>query len=391
MTDQLSDPDVRTRFREALLHWYQDHRRALPWRENHDPYRIWISEMILQQTRIDQGLPYFERFLAAFPNVEALAAAPLDNVLKAWEGLGYYARARNLHRAARMIVEEHDSRIPDTMEAISTLPGIGPYTAAAVLSIAYNRDHPVVDGNVIRVLCRLFEIREDPRNTATKRELLRVAEHLLPEGEASDFNQAMMELGSLVCTPRNPQCPECPVGECCRARHLEDPSILPIKPPKQRKPHYDVTAGIIRGQDGRILLAQRPASGLLGGLWEFPGGKQEPGESLEECLKRELREELRIEVRVDERLPSVKHAYSHFAITLHGFACTHLSGEPQAIDCADWRWIRPEELSDFALPRADRKLLDAMREVEYSLSCSASKHKMSTMCSHKYRCNKNIY
>ena len=361
MADSFSNPDFCASFREVLLQWYQGHRRALPWRENRDPYRIWISEMILQQTRIDQGLPYFERFIAAFPNVEALAAAPLDDVLKVWEGLGYYARARNLHRAARMIVEEHNGRIPDTMEEISKLPGIGPYTAAAVLSIAYNRDHPVVDGNVIRVLCRLCKIREDPRNTATKRELLRIAEHLLPEGKASDFNQAMMELGSLVCTPRNPQCPECPVGEFCRARHLEDPSILPVKIRKPKRPHYDVTAGIIRGQDGRILLAQRPASGLLGGLWEFPGGKQESDESLEECLKRELREELRIEVRVDERLPSVKHAYSHFAITLHGFACTHLSGEPQAIDCADWRWIRPEELTNFALPRADRKLLDAMR------------------------------
>jgi len=360
MIDDLSKPDVRTRVREALLRWYRGHRRTLPWRESRDPYRIWISEVILQQTRIDQGLPYFERFLAAYPDVETLAAASLDEVLKVWEGLGYYARARNLHRAARAIVEHHDGRVPDTMEEISKLPGVGPYTAAAVLSIAYDRDHPVVDGNVIRVLCRLFEIREDPRNTATKRELLRIAERLLPEGEASDFNQAIMELGSLVCTPRNPRCPECPVNAFCRAYGLEDPSILPVKTPKPRRPHYDVTAGIIRGEDGRILLAQRPASGLLGGLWEFPGGKQESGESLEECLKRELREELRIEVRVDERLASVNHAYSHFAITLHGFACTHLSGEPQAIGCADWRWIRPAELENFALPRADRKLLDAL-------------------------------
>lgn len=361
MIDDLLNPDSCIRFREALLRWYRGHRRALPWRENRDPYRIWISEVILQQTRVDQALPYFERFLAAFPNVEALASASLDELLKVWEGLGYYARARNLHRAARVVVEKHNGRIPDTMEEISELPGVGPYTAAAVLSIAYNRDHPVVDGNVIRVLCRLFEIREDPRKNSTKRELLRTAERLLPEGRASTFNQAMMELGSLVCTPRSPRCPECPVSAHCRARHLEDPAILPIKPRKKRKPHYDVTAGIIHGEDGRILLAQRPFSGLLGGLWEFPGGKQEPDESLETCLKRELREELEIEVRVDRRLVSVRHAYTHFSITLHAFECIHLSGEPQAIDCADWRWIRPEELERFALPRADRKVLDALR------------------------------
>lgn len=357
----LEDQAAIETFRAQLLSWYRDHKRQTSWRDSSDPYHIWISEIMLQQTRVGQMGAYFERFVSAFPTVEALAGASEDEVLKVWEGLGYYARARNMHKAAKRIATELGGRIPDTYEGLIELPGIGEYTAAAVSSIAFDRDHPVLDGNVTRVLCRLLRIEEDPRRAQVKAQLIAAGEALLAQGEAGDFNQAMMELGARTCTPRNPSCPTCPVGELCRARaELDDPTALPLKPAKKRKPHYQVAAGLIRKGD-KLLIAQRPSEGMLGGLWEFPGGKQEEGETLEECLVREIREELGIEIAVEERLTSVDHAYSHFSITLHAFEARYLSGAPRAIGCAAWRWIAPEEVEDYALPRADRRIVEFLK------------------------------
>ena len=353
------DEEALSAFRERLLSWYHTHKRALPWREDRDPYRVWISETMLQQTRVDQALPYFERFMAAFPDVQTLARASLDQVLKCWEGMGYYARARNMHRAAQQIVEGFGGEIPSSMEHLASLPGIGPYTAAAVLSIAYDRDVAVLDGNVTRVLCRLFAIREEPTRSAVKKRLRELAHALLPQGKAAAFNQAMMELGALVCTPKSLQCASCPVQTFCQAHRSGDPEALPAKSPRKIKPHYDVSAGII-WRDGRILIAQRKPEGLLGGLWEFPGGKQEPGETLEGCLKREVREELDLEIEVERPFMRVKHAYSHFRITLHTFHCRYVRGDPRALGCADWRWVCPEELPVYAFPRADQKVLQAL-------------------------------
>ena len=357
-TDDLS-PDFGLSFRNALVQWYKDQQRDLPWRRTRDPYAIWVSEIMLQQTRVDQMMPYFERFMAAFPDVHTLASAPLGDLLKIWEGMGYYARARNMHRAAQQIVEDYEGKMPDTLKDISGLPGIGPYTAAAILSIAYDQDYAVVDGNVTRVLCRVFKVEQDPRTVAVKRELRRIADRLLPEGESSVFNQAMMELGALVCTPKMPQCPSCPVRSLCRAQDLDDPASLPVKSPQKPKPHYQVSAGIIWRGD-QILIAQRKPEGFLGGLWEFPGGKQEDGESLQECLHREVKEELDIEISVDHHFMTVKHAYSHFRITLHAFHCTYVSGEPKALGCAHWRWVTRDEINDFPFPRADKRLLEAL-------------------------------
>lgn len=353
------DEAFRVPFQDRLLEWYRAHRRGLPWREKRDPYWVWISELMLQQTRVEQMLPYFERFMQVFPDVETLARAPMDQVLKVWEGMGYYARARNMHRAAQRMVQAYGGRIPDTMEEILKLPGIGPYTAAAVLSIAYDKDYAVLDGNVMRVLCRVFYVEEDPKRNAVRKELLEVAGHLLPPGQAAMFNQAMMELGSLVCTPKAPKCPICPTRELCMARHAGNPERLPAKTRRKPKPHYDVSAGIIWG-DGQILITQRRPEGLLGGLWEFPGGKQEPGESMEACLQREVQEELGIDLRVDRFFMRVKHAYSHFRVTLHVFQCTYLEGKPRAIECADWRWVYPQELDQYAFPRADRRVLEKL-------------------------------
>ena len=268
------------RFRSRLLDWYAHNKRELPWRDSGNPYHVWVSEIMLQQTRVDQMQPFFERFTAAFPTVEALADASQEEVLKAWEGLGYYARARNLHRAAQRLVEAYGGRLPERYEELVDLPGIGPYTAAAVSSIAFDRDHPVLDGNVTRVLCRILMIAGDPRKAAVKAALIAAGERLLARGRSGDFNQAMMELGARVCTPASPACGECAVMEMCRARaELDDPAQLPTKARKPARPHYEVAAGMI-WKGAKLLVAQRPTDGMLGGLWEFPGGKWEPGETL---------------------------------------------------------------------------------------------------------------
>ncbi len=353
------DQQTRSAFQERLLSWYHKHKRVMPWRENCTPYRVWISELMLQQTRVDQVIPYFERFMAAFPDVRALAQASLDQVLKCWEGMGYYARARNMHRAAQQIVEAFGGRIPAATKCLSELPGIGPYTAAAISSIAFGGDVAVLDGNVMRVLCRLFDIREVPTRSAIKKDLWEIAQALVPSGEAAAFNQAMMELGALVCTPKAPKCALCPVEEFCQGRQSGDPETLPKKAPRKIKPHYDVSAGII-WRDGRILIAQRRPEGLLGGLWEFPGGKKESGETLEACLAREIREELDIEIAVEQFFMRIKHAYSHFRITLHTFHCSYIEGAPKALECAAFKWVEPEELSVCAFPRADQKVLQAL-------------------------------
>ena len=358
----LDSVDTIEQFRRKLLDWYGRHKRELVWRDSDDPYHIWISEVMLQQTRVDQMGVYFERFVGRFPRLEDLAAASEDAVLKIWEGLGYYARARNLHKAARHIVAECDGRIPDTYETLIALPGIGPYTAAAVSSIAFDRDHPVLDGNVARVLCRVLRLEEDPRKTSTKAALIAAGEKLLVPGRAGDFNQAVMELGARVCTPMQPQCGGCPLNAFCRAyAELDDPTVLPLKAPRKKKKHYQVSAGVI-WKGGDLLIAQRPSSGLLGGMWEFPGGKQEEGETLEACLVREIREELDFDIKVGEHLVSVDHGYSHFSITLHAFNANYVGGDPRAVECADWRWVKPEELDDYAFPRADRKIIEYLRQ-----------------------------
>jgi A/G-specific adenine glycosylase len=363
----LADEAAIQRFRRGLLEWYTANKRQMVWRDSPDPYRIWLSEIMLQQTRVEQMGAYFERFVAAFPTVEDLAAASEDRVLKAWEGLGYYARARNLHKAAKEVVGRHGGRMPDTYEELLDLPGVGLYTAAAISSIAFGRDQAAVDGNVIRVLARVLRLEDDSAKAGTKAQVQEAAQSLLEPGRAGDFNQAMMELGARVCTPKSPACTGCPVGELCRARaELDDPSVLPRKAPKKKRPHYQVAAGMIwKGE--KLLVAQRLSDGLLGGMWEFPGGKQEEGESLEECLRREIAEELDFAIGVEELLVQVEHAYTHFSITLHAFKARYLSGQPRAVECADWRWIDPAELDDFAFSRADRKVIEYLRQPSHQL------------------------
>lgn len=349
-------------FAAKLIHWYGENKRDLPWRKTSDPYKIWISEVMLQQTQVDQVIPYYKKFVETFPDLEALASAPLSAVLKVWEGLGYYARARNLKSAAEIIVDEFSAVMPKTHDDLIKVPGIGPYTAAAIASIAYNEDYPVVDGNVLRVVARIMRIEDPPGKKGTKSKFVQTVKNLMPEGQASDFNQGMMELGALVCTPHKPRCPCCPINFFCQAyQTLKDPSVLPAKSAPKNRPHFNVAVGIIWKQ-GKILIDQRPEEGLLGGLWEFPGGKQEPGESLEECLVREVREEMDIGIRVQGPFLTIPHAYSHFRITLHSFQCQHVCGEPKPKKAVDWKWVAPRDINSYAFPQANKKILDALLE-----------------------------
>jgi A/G-specific adenine glycosylase len=344
-----------------LVTWYADHRRDLPWRRVRDPYCIWVAEVMLQQTQVATVIPYYAHFLARFPTVESLAAAPLDEVLKAWEGLGYYARARHLHAAARQVAIEFDGQMPDTLDGLLSLPGVGSYTAGAILSTAFGQGVPAIDGNVRRVLSRAFAVEGDVTRGAGQRRLWALAEELLPSGRAGDFNQALMDLGATVCTPRAPSCGQCPLAEDRRAHQAGQEEQFPVRRQRRAVPHYEVAAGVVWNGQGRFLIAQRPVDGMLGGLWEFPGGKREPEETLEACLRRELAEELGIEVAVGAPLTVVQHAYTHFRITLHAFHCRVVAGQPCPLGCADWRWVSLDDLPRFAFSAADHQIIAALR------------------------------
>jgi len=356
------DIEARAEIQSRLLAWAEHGLRDLPWRSERTPYRVWVSEIMLQQTRVETVIPYFGRWMATFPTVEALARADLGDALKCWEGLGYYARCRNLYRAAQVVMRDHGGRLPDSREALLALPGIGPYTVGAILSLAFGQDAAVLDGNVRRVFSRLYALSARPGDKGARKELWALAESLIPAGRAGHFNEALMDLGATICTPRSPRCPHCPILLVCRAYALGDPEAYP--PPRKRAstPHYDVTAGVIwRGE--QLLIAQRPLDGLLGGMWEFPGGKVEEGETLPECLSRELREELEIEVQIGPQLTVVRHAYTHFRVTVYAFECQYASpGEPSATGVEDWRWVTLDQLDDYAMPVVDRKIVVVLRE-----------------------------
>ncbi len=350
-----------------LLAWWDADHADLPWRRTRDPYAIWVAEVMLQQTQISTVIPYFERWMARFPTVEALAGASLSEVLKMWEGLGYYSRARHLHAAAQQVVAERNGRLPTTVSELMQLKGIGRYTAGAIASIAFDQPAPVLDGNVIRVLTRLYDIDADITRSATRRQLWQLAASLVPAHRPGAYNQALMELGQVLCQPARPLCALCPLAELCQARQAGTQLERPVRPPRRRTPHYDVVAGII-WQNGRpaadapFLITQRPLDALLGGLWEFPGGKQEPGENLPDALKREIQEELGITIKIGRFLTSIKHAYTHFRITLHAFHATHIAGQPQHIGVADHAWVTLNDLHQYPFAITDRKIIAALNQ-----------------------------
>lgn len=338
-----------------LLAWYAGAARKLPWRGHPDPYAVWVSEIMLQQTRVETVVPYFERWMQRFPTIQALAAADEQQVLQCWEGLGYYSRARNLHRAAKQVVAQHGGRLPQTRAELEQLPGIGRYTAGAIASIAFGQDEPALDGNIRRVFARLYDVEEPARSPAGERLLWSLVADNLPPGQAGDFNQAVMDLGAVICTPRAPACERCPMAGECLARARGTQELRPVLPARREIPHATVTAAVIE-RDGAVLLARRPDGGLLGGLWEFPGGKQEPGETLEQCLHREIREELGVDVQVGRPLGVYRHAYTHLRVTLHAFCCRLNGGMPQALQVSEIRWVFPDRLAEYPMGKIDRQI-----------------------------------
>jgi A/G-specific adenine glycosylase len=358
------DPALAAEIAHRVLQWYAQHRRDLPWRHTRDPYRIWVAEIMLQQTRVDTVAPYYHRFLQRFPTLADLAAASLDQVLKAWEGLGYYARARNLHRAARLVMNDLEGHLPETTSALQHLPGVGRYTAGAIASIAFGQDEVALDGNLRRVLCRLFGVDDDPLRSSTQRRLEHLARIVLPGGQAGDFNQALMDLAATICLPADPHCLLCPLHGVCQAQLEGIQNELPIRRSGKQTPHRDVTAGIIWLDEYRFLISKRPVDGMLGGLWEFPGGKRRPHEDLVDCLHREVVEELGIEIQVNDLYCVVQHSYSHFHMTLYAYSCRYLRGEPRCLGCADWRWVTLSDLDDFAFPVADQRIIAELRRVQ---------------------------
>jgi A/G-specific adenine glycosylase len=348
-----------------LLAWYREHHRPLPWRSTRDPFYIWISEILLQQTRVGTAIGYYERLLERFPTLSDLADAPIEAVLQVWQGLGYYGRARNLHRAARMLKDECGGKIPSEPEALRKLPGVGPYTAAAIASIAFSRDEAVVDGNVTRVLCRVWGIREDPNKPATRTRLQRIADGLLPKGNAAAFNQALMELGALVCTPARPDCLACPINAICVANKKKMTKCLPFRAPRAKIPlRLRVVAAV--EHRGRLLFRRRDPEGLLGGLWELPGVYLEKREGEQAGLRRLARQMGRFVTLA--RIPdssdfSIRHVYSHFEESIRVYLCegksdlrrsrTHTAEQTH-------RWIHPNRLAPYPITGATRKILQRL-------------------------------
>lgn len=349
-------PQRKGAIRRNLLRWYRANARDLPWRRTRDPYAVWLSEILLQQTRVDQGLPYYERFLQRFPTVQTLAQADEHAVLKAWEGLGYYARARNLHKAARVVVTTLEGRFPTDAAGWQALPGIGRYTAGAIASIVYAEPVPVLDGNVIRVLTRLFDIDACSDTPHVREQLWTLAGELVPKSHPGDFNQAMMELGANVCTPRNPTCGNCALAKQCRSRKVGTQLSRPVRAPKKTVPHKEIVLGAICKQ-GRILIVKRPSKGLLGGLWELPGGEVNAGESHAIALRRNFKRSIGIGIKVGRLIASVNHAYTHFRVTINIYQCEQTTGKPKAKEHEDLKWMTRARLKEFAFPRAHHKFL----------------------------------
>ena len=357
-------PEECLPFATALLEWYAAHQRPLPWRETPDAYRVWISEIMLQQTQMERGVAYFTQWMQRFPSLASLAAAPLDDVLKAWEGLGYYSRAKNLHAAARHVQENLGGVLPSTPEGMLALPGVGRYTAGAVCSIAHNLPVPAVDANVERVFSRLFDVDAPSKSKEAQAFFWQAAQNAIPHGQARHMNQALMELGALVCAKRA-RCTACPLLQFCQANYLDLTFERPITGAKMVYVPLQIVTGVLVHR-GRVFVQKRLDHGAWAGLWEFPGGSLEEGETPEQAVVREFSEETDFTPHILHPLGTVRHAYTRYRITLHGFVCT-LPGNPQgypdtALHAAtECRWATLDELDTLAFPAGHRKLLDTKK------------------------------
>jgi A/G-specific adenine glycosylase len=339
----------------TLLAWYRRNARDLPWRRTRDPYAIWVAEVMLQQTRVETVLPYYRYWMERFPGPKALADAGSDEVMAAWEGLGYYRRAHLLQRAAKRILTDHDGKVPRSLQDLLDLPGVGRYTAAAIGAIAFDEDVIALDGNLRRVLARLIDLELDPRSPEGESRLMSFATGLLPAGEASAFNQALMDLGATICLPRTPACGDCPISKHCRAFAAGTQAERPIR--RQRLPIPSVRrACAILERSGAILIRQRPAGGLLGGMWEFPGVDLRDGEDLQESLRGGLDQMLGVHVSILGSVGVYRHVYSHFRVVAHALRCTWPEGEPASHDGAPVRWVSVDQLEASPMGKIDRSI-----------------------------------
>jgi A/G-specific adenine glycosylase len=356
------DPRTSTqrivRLRARLLGWYDENRRDLPWRRSRDPYAIWISETMLQQTRVETVIPYYTRFLERFPDVESLAVADREQVYELWTGLGYYSRARNLHRAARLLVDEHDATIPCETETLRKLPGIGRYTAGAVASIAFDRPEAVVDGNIVRVLTRLLDIRADVSRREVRERLWEEAGALARGPRPGDLNQALMEFGATVCTPRSPGCKDrCPMRRLCRGLRSGDVETLPNKP-AQKKPRPVVAVAVWLPRRNSVLAVQRPETGLLANLWELPGGELATTAEPKDEVARLVRERTGLSCANPVSAGMVEHVFTHLRLNLHLFRCEHVRGRVRRSDYQNHRWVEPSQLASLPQSTLSRKALE---------------------------------
>lgn len=344
-------------FRKRIFRWYAQHARELLWRNSRVPYKIWVSEVMLQQTTVQTVLPYYEKWMKTFPDIESLSRASSQKVLKAWQGLGYYQRAKNLHKASKIIMDKHQGRIPQDYNELRNLPGFGPYITAAVLSIAFDRPFPVMDANVRRVLMRIRGAKGEAKHQNDQK-LLRFLEPYFPQKKAATFNQALMELGALVCRPKNPSCLLCPLNDFCQAFKDGKQEVIPL-PKKRNYRKIEAVVAVIE-KNGSFLIQKRPPKGLLADLWEFPGGKRKTGETLEEALRREVKEELQSEVLDEKLLIKVHHAYTQYQVSLYAFQC-HLAKEP-CLSKNRHRWVILHGLRDYPFPSGSAKIIKFLEQ-----------------------------
>jgi A/G-specific adenine glycosylase len=346
-----------------LLDWFQDNARDLPWRKAYIPYHIWISEIMLQQTQMDRVVSYFDRWMERFPDIAAIASANEEEILKLWEGLGYYSRARNIIKTAKLLIDNYDGELPADHKELLSLPGIGPYTAGAIMSIAFNRVYPLVDANIERIFARLFNLVKPVKEKKTHTFIWEKANELIPKDKAREFNQALMEFGALVCIPQNPRCKICPISEHCQAFSLDLVSKRPVLRDPPKTIFIEMATGILT-HDDKILIQKRKSTGVWANLWEFPGGRLEPGETPEMALVREYKEETELTVGKLKKITIVQHSYTIYRVSLHCYFCSLIDGrfEPVLHSAQQYRWVDPQELSNYAFPAGHRKFIKYLQK-----------------------------
>ena len=344
-----------------LVDWFETCQRRLPWRKDYSPYSVWISEVMLQQTQVDRVIPYYLRWMQQFPTLESVSIAPYDELLRLWEGLGYYSRVKSIHKTSKIIRNQYGFQFPRNHQKLLELPGIGPYTAGAIMSIAFNQNYPLVDGNIIRIVSRIFNIENSVEQRETKNYIWKKAEELILPGKARWLNQALMELGALVCTPKVPSCHECPIQKACKSFHLGCVEKRPVVLTSKRIVPLEVVVGILL-KDGLFFIQKRPPNVLMADLWEFPGGKINQGEKPENALIREFQEELQFNIQVGNKIVTLKHGYTNFSVTLHAYLCQLIPEEQLPIlhFASEYRWVKPQDLSNFTFPAANRRLIDIL-------------------------------